>query len=298
MSSMRLSHAAFLDTARKHQHAFLLNRHQEKSRYEKRACLPLELAAKGHNFVNLPVVRSELTKHLKLKSDQEDLPDCALVRDMLRSQHIPFNLVMPLAGNAKAALFFEKILKLPVERVVTITVEFAPPAARKLLGDNTCFDAYAELEIKNKGVFAVGIEVKYTEGPYRWGHTEYKRMHAQESAYLAVTTQSELYLTGALERLRTKKQKQMWRNQLLGECILSADIETKDYRYILLYPGQSEYSFNLGSDYAKLLNDDKSERFAMISYEEWLDAAEQSIEKASDVDWVSYARERYLLTLE
>lgn len=286
MSATRYSHANFLARAREHQRKYLLKKHGVEPSHDVRAIIPAERAMQGANFVNLPVVRDALVK-------QFQSPKSPLVSDMLRSQHIPFNLVLPLSGQENAPHFFSKILKLPVERVEMVRVEYAPKEARELLGDRTCFDAYAEVQVKGKGKYAVGIEVKYTEGPYGWGKTEKAEMTRESSNYRKRT--NDIYRSDSFKSLCTPKQKQMWRNQLLGECILAANIGIKDYRYLLLYPGQSDYSYTMGRDYSVLIREDKADRFAMISYEDWLDEAHTSVGTIGSVDWVAYARERYLL---
>ena len=293
-----LSHRAFLHQARESQEAFLERRFGEGSVQAPRVQLSRTLAANGANFVDLPVVRESLRHRFPGGWRDGLMPESPLFNDMLRSQHIPFNLFAPLIsvqGTSAINTLFSELLSCQVEEVCDIRIEHAPQEAQNLLGDNTAFDVFAELKLQDQSAAAVGVEVKYTEGSYAWGKTERQRMFDEASEYCRITSSSGIYHPGALSTLRTPRQKQNWRNQLLGECLMQTDPRISTFWYVYLYPARSEYHHEVAKQYEKLLRKDNPKaRFLAITYEDHLSVAERTVGEIDGVSWVAYARERYL----
>ena len=86
-----------------------------------------------------------------------------LMGNMLRSEHIPWNVFYPMNLDKQATLtLLKEILKTDeIDKVTDIRIEWAPEK-EEALDDNTSFDTYIEY-IYNGKECGVGIEVKYTE---------------------------------------------------------------------------------------------------------------------------------------
>ncbi len=90
-----------------------------------------------------------------------------LYSNLLRSEHIPFNLFIPLRYDQKFAKeVLGELLKDKIKEILKIEIEYAPPSKEKYLDDRTSFDAYIKYinEDNHPGIY--GIEVKYTEHGY------------------------------------------------------------------------------------------------------------------------------------
>ena len=93
--------------------------------------------------------------------------------DMLRSEHIPFNLFAPLIGRPELTnRLLYRILGVELLPPYQIEPEWAPKPADRYLGDRTSFDTYIKGTDGHGQVVGVGIEVKYTEQGYRLGRAE------------------------------------------------------------------------------------------------------------------------------
>ena len=70
--------------------------------------------------------------------------------DLLRSEHIPFNLLAPLDTNREAAIkIFSRAWNIDCSAINTIEMEFAPSPKEKYLNDGTAFDTYIETTLKD-----------------------------------------------------------------------------------------------------------------------------------------------------
>ena len=69
----------------------------------------------------------------------------ALYSNMLRSEHIPFNIFIPLDKDKNfCKKVFEEILQTNLESIDAVKIEYAPKPRKKYLNDGTSFDAYIE----------------------------------------------------------------------------------------------------------------------------------------------------------
>ncbi len=116
-------------------------------------------ALAGKNFCDRP----GLIEAVEARFGRKDSP---VWYDMLRSEHIPFNLFVPLRDQPWAQQLFGAWLGEDVASVSKIAIEWAPEPRRDYLEDNTSFDTYVECRLVDGRQAAIGIEVKYTEGPY------------------------------------------------------------------------------------------------------------------------------------
>jgi hypothetical protein len=137
--------------------------------------------------------------------------------DMLRSEHIPFNLLAPLSERPDLTEhLLNEMLGTPLRRPFRVQLEWAPEPAKLYLGDKTSFDTYIEAHDLAGRVVGVGIEVKYTERGYPLGATEAVRVADAESSYWSLTRDSGVFADSGSKLLATDDLRQIWRNHLLG----------------------------------------------------------------------------------
>ncbi len=224
-----------------------------------------------------------------------------LYANMLRSEHIPFNLLAPLNLNKN---FFKNIFNdflgnkiLSIDKII---IEYAPKPKEKYLNDGTSFDAYIEYtHIDNfKGI--IGIEIKYTEKEYRLkaNSKQEKDINNKVSKYYSVTEKCNIYKSEAVTVLPTNKFRQIWRNQLLGESILLVDADQfKHFTSLTIYPKDNKHFIHTCQDYINLLinNDNK---FLALTYEDFLNACNKHCPDDNYKEWIEYLTKRYIVQEE
>jgi hypothetical protein len=217
--------------------------------------------------------------------------------DMLGSDHVPFNFFLPLRDEPElAGALVSHLLGEPVT-TTQIDVEWAPRPKEQYLGDSTSFDVYIAYGTEKGAHGAVGVEVKYTEGEYGWGATERKQLLDDGSLYNQVHRKSGIYVDGAEAALRTKRLKQVWRNQLLGEAMLQHPTNAlARFTSVLLYPGGNGHFAGVASEYQQLLRADaRATHFVALTYESFIAffRAQRSSPKVSG--WLDYLERRYIV---
>lgn len=223
-----------------------------------------------------------------------------MYKDMLRSEHVPFNLFGPLGLKRSSVLVTEFCKKLfsdeNISQITDVKIEW-PPAKANPLADRTSFDAYLEYESGQKEICGIGIEVKYTEKSYPFGKTEYENMtkNYKSSCYARVTIDSQLYNSNAHEQLATKKLKQTWRNHLLGaSMVLKKQIIA--FTSVLVYPSGNEYQREVSEEYQSLLTSDSKKTFVAVTYEEFIRIGREVFRgSVIFMDWLKYLDDRYIV---
>ena len=89
----------------------------------------------------------------------------ALNNNMLRSEHIPYNLFSPLETVPDISTkIFEEIIDIPIDRILGIEIEHAGMDDKELyLHDRTSFDTFVWYETPDGKKGGLGIEVKYIQ---------------------------------------------------------------------------------------------------------------------------------------
>lgn len=132
-------------------------------------------------------VRKELRKRYPSYSKSRDA-------DMLRSEHIPFNMLAPLEENPDLARrVIELAFGIESQPPYDIKFEWVPAPKENYLDDLTAFDTYIQFRDRRHRGVGIGIEVKYTEHGYRIGKMEAARVKDKSSKYWTVTIKSGLY---------------------------------------------------------------------------------------------------------
>jgi hypothetical protein len=172
--------------------------------------------------------------------------------DMLRSEHIPFNLMAPLA---KKPVLMQLILKeafgLELRGPIEMRLEWAPSPAVKYLGDMTSFDVYIQGKDGDGESVGIGIEVKYTERGYRIGNSEAGEC-LTETLPTGLRHVSRSICWRRCVQLAQDDLRQIWRNHLLGlTMVRNKDIAR--FKSVILYPAGNKHFTHSLMKYQNLL---------------------------------------------
>ena len=118
-----------------------------------------------------------------------------LTSNMLRSEHIPYNLFTPLETMPEIAVdLFSKIIGVPIRQIQSIEIEYpCRPENMPYLNDRTSFDAFVSYITSDDRKGGIGIEVKYTENEYPLGEKEGKDIESKYLLYREMTRESGYY---------------------------------------------------------------------------------------------------------
>ena len=260
-----------------------------------------EDGAKGVNFY--PPFWDEIKRNLNGRKG-------VILTNMLRSEHIPYNIFFPMRHDLiKAALLFRALTGKDVATVQNIIIEFAPSPKEEYLDDLTAFDTYVDYKDSTGAQCGIGIEVKYTEQGYRIGKGEESKINDKNSTYYRVTRESGCFDYRGLseedfiksnfgKHARGDNLRQLWRNHILGLSMKLHRGGLQDFLSVHLYPSFNEH-FNpktgtVLADYCSLLNASGRETFMPLTYENLFKAMEKSGMNKIDGEWIPYLTRRYV----
>ena len=137
----------------------------------------------GDYYIFFSGFRHDITKEINRKTFSTK---GQMVTNLLRSEHIPYNIFFPMIYDKKGtACLFNKIIgDGRIAEVNEIVIEYNPGG----LKDGTSFDVYIEYTAaKHGGKGGIGIEVKYTEKEYpiKRGSKEWQETHNAIGIHLA-----------------------------------------------------------------------------------------------------------------
>jgi len=250
-------------------------------------------AARLMNFV--PEYHEEIGK--ALCEDRGKIPtDFGLMANMLRSEHVPWNIFVPMMTDlVAAAMCFKEIL--PHRDIKTIRnwkIEYAP----NTIQDKTAFDVYVEYETSRGETGVIGIEVKYTEEGYSVGNKEFAMMQNPESAYSVTTRNSECFINNDPMQFNNPDFIQLWRNHILGLAMLQHGM-TDYFDSLTLYPlgnihfHSSDSHVGVIESYEELLTDKGKETFHAITYEDFFNILRKYYTSSRNKTWIDYLETRY-----
>ena len=106
-----------------------------------------------------------------IKSKVKSFKPTMLFSNMLRSEHIPYNIFTPMEDDLDAvALLFSEVIGERIAKIVAIRIEYAGCADRsEYLNDGTSFDTFIEYLSHDGHIGGIGLEVKFTERGYPLG---------------------------------------------------------------------------------------------------------------------------------
>lgn len=216
--------------------------------------------------------------------------------DMLRSEHIPFNVFSPLKLDFELAKnTFNKFLGDVISEITDIKIEFAPSPKWSYLNDGTSFDTYIEFTHIDSTRGALGIEVKYTEQAYAMSENEKINIEKPDSLYNLVTKKSNLYIANGIEVFKDDVFRQIWRNHILGES-MKQNNEIKHFISLTLYPSGNTHFKEVNSDYKNLLNTDKKDSYVGITFETLFDVYTELNNTPEFNEWIEFLKKRYIIS--
>jgi hypothetical protein len=231
---------------------------------------------------------------LKVKDTlRERYPEYSKKRDadLLRSEHIPFNMFAPLTDNsALTRIVLKEAFDLELNGLFKLEFEWNPKPADEYLGDMTSFDTYIQGVGTNGERVGVGIEVKYTERGYRIGKSEAGRVSDRESTYWVTTRESGLFVRGGCGQLAEDDLRQIWRNHLLGlTMVRHKDIEK--FVSVTLYPAGNKHFTRALHKYQNHLEATAQKCVRSCTFEKYIDCLRGDHEVEA---WKQYLIARYL----
>ena len=221
-----------------------------------------------------------------------------LTSNMLRSEHIPYNLFTPLETMPEIAVdLFSKMIGVPIKQIKAIEIEYpGQPENMPYLNDRTSFDAFVSYITSDDRKGGIGIEVKYTENEYPLGEKEGKDIEGKNPLYREMTQESGYYTPGLDIKmfLTAHHLRQIWRNHILGYSMKhKGDVDI--IHHVHIYPEHNEHFHNYAlPEYRALLTGNGNESFKTITYENYFDMLDDYRDNEQVSDWVKYLRKRYL----
>lgn len=307
-SSKNISHAAFMRLARLHQEQIVKEWGKEmgkeiwndkpgrgvelKEEYAKAGLIFYE----GFRKDIIDLYRSGNTKIGMM-----------MLRNALRSEHIPYNLFFPMMqkeNKEQTKDFFNELLATDaVAEVIEMRIEYAPQPREEYLYDGTSFDAFLLYRHKDGAKGAIGIEIKYTEKEYFIGDREYHNTHDAKGnvklskEYSKATTGSGYYKPNTEALLVEDELRQIWRNHILGaSMVLHGDIE--HFTSVTIFPNKNPHFHVAGPHYREVLTEKGNDSFKTYTYEHVFSLLAKHFTSEEHVKWVSYLNDRYLFDNE
>ncbi len=334
-----MKHAEFKAIARQHQIDFKVNdpeiniaadrfpirvirKNGKEYKIEVRSSLNWKDCRDEHNLYRIffSGFREEITEEV---DKDASLSKGQMVTNLLRSEHIPYNVFFPLRHDLDGtARLFNHILG--EERIATINkidIEYNP----KGLTDGTSFDVYIEYTPvgavhDEKG--GIGIEVKYTEKEYliKRGTKEWNETHNDIGIHLADNYSNPSNACGWFKpdfiadvpfedkermaaHVASNRYRQIWRNHILGASMLLGLSEKKDdklteFTSLTVYPKDNGHFSEVWSEYEAKLTPTGLKTFKHITYEELFPLMQEYLNEARVPyfnEWLDYLNRRYII---
>lgn len=234
-----------------------------------------------------------------IRSKVKSFGTTTLFSNMLRSEHIPYNIFTPMEEDLEATVsVFNEIAGGGISSIKNIYIEFAGYADRsEYLNDGTSFDAFVEYESTDGNEGGIGIEVKYTENGYPIGVKEKSDIEDVDGLYRQMTAKSHYYIPtlDILSFIGADHLRQIWRNHILGYSMVDRG-DIQHFHHIHLYPHDNrhfrEYAI---PEYKSLLAEPGRDTFIDLTYESLFDMIEKHFKSSKHQEWLKYLRKRYLI---
>lgn len=212
--------------------------------------------------------------------------------DMLRSEHIPFNLLAPLDTDRESALkIISQAFGVELSMIESIEIEYAPSPKENYLNDGTAFDTYIKGKLQNGKICGLGIEVKYTEQAYPIGKTEKMNVQNKASLYWQRARKSGCFKNPDDDIFGTDALRQIWRNHLLGLAIIQEG-EIDIFYSLTLFPDGNHHFHEYITVYRSLLVKEEQAKVFGCTFEKYISA----ISGSTDFEiWKAWLKKRYVI---
>ena len=226
----------------------------------------------------------------------------ALFSNMLRSEHIPYNIFTPMEKDLGAAtVLFNEVIGGGISCINNIHIEFAgkSPDRSEYLKDGTSFDTFIEYTTTEDDKGGIGIEVKYTENGYCIGVKEKDDIKNPNGKYRQVSEESNYFIPSLdiSSFIKANHLRQIWRNHILGYSMLRKG-EIKRFHYIHLYPeGNKHFHQYAIPEYKQLLTEKGCNSFIDLTYESLFKLIDSCFKQDEQKEWLEYLKKRYIVEL-
>ena len=234
-----------------------------------------------------------------IKSKVKAFRSSVLFSNLLRSEHIPYNIFTPMEEDLNAAtMLFNKIINGGISKINRILIEYAGVGNKsEYLNDGTSFDVFIEYASSDGSIGGIGIEVKYTENGYPIGVKEKQDIEDTDGLYHQMTKKSHWYIPSLdiTSFIKANHLRQIWRNHILGYSMLcKGDIQ--HFHHIHLYPqGNKHFHEHAIPEYKSLLSDCGRTTFIDLTYESLFDMINEFFISDKQQEWLRYLRKRYII---
>ena len=214
--------------------------------------------------------------------------------DMLRSEHIPFNLLAPLESDRTLAMnIIKRAFGIDCAAIESIDIEYAPKPKEEYLDDGTAFDTYIRVVVPNGKKCGIGIEVKYTEQDYPLDKNSKQAINVKNhaSTYWKTARAADCFIDPDNEVFGTDSYRQIWRNHLLGLSMVEhGDID--EFYSITLFPNGNTHFCDVLPKYISLLKEDHRRYVFGCTFEKFISAIGG---KPAFDEWKQWLKRRYLV---
>lgn len=212
--------------------------------------------------------------------------------NMLRSEHIPFNLLAPLGSDQTNAVeIIRRAFEIDCVAVGFIGMEYAPEPKGHYLGDGTAFDTYIQVTEPTGKKVGIGIEVKYTEQAYPIGEKEKINVEDHESPYWKTARASHCFNNPDDEIFGSDPLRQIWRNHLLGlSMVENGDVD--EFYSITLFPNGNEHFHKELPRYISLLEEERKRYVFGCTFEKYIASIAGTPEFE---EWREWLKRRYIV---
>ena len=141
----------------------------------------------------------------------------------------------------------------------------------------------------------IGIEVKYTELRVLAEVRIERRTRSERPNFtvLRCDVESQDFREGNESQLITDGYRQIWRNQLLGECILQKD-KFAHATLITMYPSANKHMTKACEGYRHFLAS-PDQKFVAPTYERFIRVCREHVPSKDYTDWLDYLQDRYIV---
>ena len=212
--------------------------------------------------------------------------------DLLRSEHIPFNLLAPLNTDRETAVkIISEVWNISCVEIQAIEIEYAPSPKDNDLNDGTAFDTYLKIMLANGNTCGIGIEVKYTEQAYPIGKTESVNVHDHNSLYWRTARASGVFKNSDDRAFGSDEFRQIWRNHLLGLRMIQAG-DVDEFYSITLFPNGNSHFNHVIPEYISRLQDEAKPYLIGCTFEKFISAIQGTVEFE---EWKQWLDQRYII---
>lgn len=217
--------------------------------------------------------------------------------DMLRSEHLGFNLFAPFKEDfSYAKEVLNQFLSIKIASIEQINFAYAPSPSNRFLDDQTQFDVCVEYTDTNSDNCLIGVTINFTENDFflKTNSKEALAIKNEKSRYHQVSNNCGIYKPEALTSLSEDTFRETWKHQLLGERILFKDADKfKRFTSLVIFPKGNTIYAQTSIDYSQKLNAN-NDKFVPVTLESFIENCKENSPNEDFNNWINYLVDRYI----